>query len=299
MKIEKIQLGHYQALRIHIADKILDYIPERAQIIRYASINKPDILWGNPEAIYQPEQAIRSGIPLCWPWFGQLTSNPTDVQKMHNPTYSAASHGFARCVQWKNHTIETLEQEIIITNSLHTSPLITPQWPHEAELKITIRFNKNLHIQLQINNYTHHNLAITQALHSYFLVSDIRHIHIHGLQGLSYLEQDNHGHNQINLQKDPPTLTTQTDRIYTNTPKELSIEDPTWQRKIIIQAPLSHSAVLWTPWQQQAQTLNQFPASLWNQIVCLEIGCLLGKMQIVPAKESRNIDMFISIIEDT
>lgn len=299
MKIDKIHYGPYEALRIYVLDKFLDYIPQRAQIIRYASIQKPDILWGNPEASFQPGQAIRSGIPLCWPWFSHLAANPHSVQAMHDSTISAPSHGFARCVEWNNHTLETYQESVIITNCLQTSPLLTPQWPHETELKITIRFDENLSIQLQIKNKSDHDLAITQALHNYFFVSDIRKIHIHGLKGLKYSEQDSHGQPQIKTQTDDPHLTGPTDRIYSHTPAELSIDDPNWSRRIVIQAPLSHSAVLWTPWQQEAQTMSQFPKALWNQVVCLEIGTLLDQMQIVRAQSTETLDMTLKVIETT
>ena len=33
MKIEKIQYGPYEALRLHFLDRFLDYIPKRAQSI--------------------------------------------------------------------------------------------------------------------------------------------------------------------------------------------------------------------------------------------------------------------------
>ncbi|MUG80521.1 D-hexose-6-phosphate mutarotase [Commensalibacter melissae] len=297
MKIEKIQYGPYEALRLHFLDRFLDYIPKRAQIIRYGFLKKPDILWGNSKATYQDGKAIRSGIPLCWPWFGHLKANPSIVQNMHSLTHPALSHGFARCIEWKNHQLDASKSGIIIINSLQTSPTLTPEWPHETELKFIICFNEILSIQLHIENKSNQDIAITQALHNYFHVSDIRNIHIHGLENLTYTEQNALGQQKSGIQKFFHHLTGPVDRIYSDVPSEITIIDPIWKRNIIIRAPFSHSAVLWTPWKEQAKTLDQFPASLWNQVMCLEVGTLLNQMQIIKPKTKDMIEMSIHVTE--
>ena len=40
-----------------------------------------DIIWLSEKAIFDQSKAVRGGIPICWPWFGQA---------------GTPSHGFAR-----------------------------------------------------------------------------------------------------------------------------------------------------------------------------------------------------------
>src|SRR4051794_22437921 len=47
------------------------------------------VLWVSRESRYTPGKAIRGGIPICWPWFGD---HPSDRSK--------PAHGFARTSEW-------------------------------------------------------------------------------------------------------------------------------------------------------------------------------------------------------
>src|SRR5437868_5046711 len=63
-----------------------------------------------------------------------------------------------------------------------------PGWPHQVDLTLSIRLDEQLHISLTSHNQSAETVTISQALHSYFAVSDVRNVHVEGVDGLSYIE---------------------------------------------------------------------------------------------------------------
>jgi glucose-6-phosphate 1-epimerase len=51
-----------------------------------------------------------------------------------------------------------------------------------------MRLDEQLHIHLTSHNQGAENVTISQALHSYFAVSDVRNVQVEGLDGLDYIE---------------------------------------------------------------------------------------------------------------
>src|SRR5690606_695617 len=79
-------------------------------------------------------------------------------------------------------------------------------------------------------NHGDHPLFISQALHSYFAVSDIRQVQVEGLHGCRYIDTLEDW--QPQLQQGAVTFSAETDRIYLGVPSQISIRDPQWQRRI-------------------------------------------------------------------
>src|SRR5690606_36986891 len=114
---------------------------------------------------------------------------------------------------------------------------------------------------------------LSQALHSYFAVSDIRQVSVTGLEGCRYVETLEDW--QIRQQQGVVQFTGETDRIYLQTPELIQIRDAGWQRQICLRASGSRSAVVWNPWIDKAQRLSQFAADAWQQMLCIETANVL------------------------
>ncbi|MGW8161208.1 MAG: aldose epimerase family protein, partial [Desulfobulbales bacterium] len=59
------------------------------QVTHFQPKGQDPVLWVSDRSLFQPGKAIRGGIPICWPWFGD---HPSDPQK--------PPHGFARTSPW-------------------------------------------------------------------------------------------------------------------------------------------------------------------------------------------------------
>ena len=154
---------------------------------------------------------------------------------------------------------------------------------------MSIRLDERLHIQLSSRNLGDTPLAINQALHSYFAVSDIRNVAVEGLHGCRYIEtlEDWQQRQQDGLL----CFSGETDRIYLDTPAQLSILDHAWQRRIQLHSSGSNSAVLWNPWTDKAQRLSQFAADAWSGMLCIEHANVLDDIRVLAAGEQHQLDL--------
>ena len=66
------------------------------------------------------------------------------------------------------------------------------------------------------------------------------------------------------------TFSGETDRIYLDTPQQLSIVDPDWSRTLELTSRGSRSAVIWNPWIDKTATLGDMAADGWQRMLCIE-----------------------------
>ncbi|WP_339409135.1 D-hexose-6-phosphate mutarotase [Pseudomonas sp. EA_35y_Pfl2_R5] len=287
--VERLELDELTCWRARVGARVLLISQQGAQLLSYQEDNQPPLIWLSEQAAYQRGQSVRGGVPVCWPWFGNLQRNPQAVQALHLQPDAAPAHGLVRSLDWQLQDIANRDDSIhleFVYNSI-TQPL--PDWPHAAELRLSIRLDERLHIQLSSRNLGSTPLAISQALHSYFAVSDIHHVAVEDLHGCRYIEtlEDWQQRQQDGLLQ----FSGETDRIYLDTPAQLSILDSTWQRRIQLHSSGSNSAVLWNPWVDKAQRLSQFAADAWPGMLCIEHANVLDDIRVLAAGEQHRLDL--------
>ena len=268
----------------------LDIAQQGGQILSYyPDINQPPVIWLSACAEYQQEHSVRGGIPVCWPWFGDIQHNPAVVQK--STTADAPFHGLARTLDWQLIDSSVDQQGVQISLQLDASAGLS-NWPHAATLELHICLTEQLTIRLENYNLGSQPLAITQALHSYFAVSDIRQTEVEGLAGCTYydtLEQW-----QLRDQVGALNFTGETDRVYLQVPEHLQIIDPGWQRRIDLRSQGSHSAIVWNPWIAKAQTLSGFADDAWQQMLCIESANVLDDHLLLGSGERHCLQLELS-----
>ncbi|MDF3193376.1 D-hexose-6-phosphate mutarotase [Pseudomonas sp. 1928-m] len=287
--VERLELDELTCWRARYGAYELLISQQGAQILSYQADDQPPLIWLSEQAAYKRGQGVRGGVPVCWPWFGSLQRNPPAVQAMHLQPETAPAHGLVRNLDWQLQGIDSRDDGIhleFIYNSA-TQPLT--DWPHAAELRLSIRLDERLHIQLSSRNLGDTPLAISQALHSYFAVSDVRKVAVEGLHGCRYIEtlEDWQQRQQDGLLQ----FSGETDRIYLDTPAQLSILDRAWRRRIQLHSSGSNSAVLWNPWTDKAQRLSQFAADAWPGMLCIEHANVLDDIRVLAAGEQHQLDV--------
>lgn len=135
-----------------------------AQILHFQPKGQSPWLWLSSK-LKPAGQAIRGGIPLCWPWFGAHPSDP-----------DAVPHGPARLAQWNidvcTNTADSLTMELTPSETLSAS--LRP--------RLIIRASaEELEVELHTTNISPNKAMLSQAIHSYFLVSDLEKISIEGV----------------------------------------------------------------------------------------------------------------------
>lgn len=232
------------ALSLH-GGQLLSYVPEGGD----------DLLWLSPISKRAPE-AIRGGVPVCWPYFGREGQGA-----------DARQHGFARNTRWE------LANSTRDADGGITLQLELPQNPATPlRLVQTLQLGRELRQSLSTRNEGETRLAFTQALHSYFRVGDATRVQVKGLVGLDYADKFDGGtHRQIsdwNLQD--PGDPGRSDRIYHGAGSRFELIDPALGRRIELTTSGSHSLVVWNPGASGIVAISDAPDQSWRDFVCLE-----------------------------
>lgn len=266
--VEAVKLDELNCWRIRHGQAELLVAQQGAHILSYQLAGQPPLIWLNDEAVFKTGKSIRAGVPVCWPWFGNLARNPQSVQDMRQSTEPATAHGLVRAIDWELAGIETEGENLNVEFVLPQPEEGLPGWPHKVELKLNIRLHEQLHISLTSHNRGTESVSISQALHSYFAVSDVRNVHVEGLDGLSYIETLDDW--KTCTQAGDLRFAGETDRIYLDTPEQLSIIDPAWERRIQLTSRGSRSAVIWNPWIERAARFGDMADDGWQRMLCIE-----------------------------
>jgi glucose-6-phosphate 1-epimerase len=253
-----------------------------AQLLRYQRNDSPHpLIWLSDRAAYQRGQSIRGGIPVCWPWFGDLARNPESVQRQFS-CEPASAHGLVRGLNWQLEAVAESHADTVATLRCPTAVI---GLAHIA-LQLEISVGDTLQLCLRTTNHGDSDFQFTQALHTYFAISDIHRMAVNGLQHTRYIETLE---NWIEKRQDGAvTFTGETDRIYLDTPPRIDIVDPAWQRRITLQAEGSHSAVVWNPWIEKSKRLSQFAPDAWQRMLCIESANVLDDhIRLAPGASHR------------
>lgn len=136
-------------------------------------------------------------------------------------------------------------------------------------------------------------LVITDALHTYFKVSDVRQVSVRGLKGATYVSKvegvrKSDGDEAVRF-------TGETDRAYLNTTATTVIEDPLMHRRITIAKEGSNSTVVWNPWIAKAKVMPDFGDEEWPGMVCVETANALDNAVQVPVHGSHTTTAHLSV----
>ncbi|WP_440806500.1 D-hexose-6-phosphate mutarotase [Pseudomonas syringae] len=271
--VESVQYDELNCWRIRHGEAELLVAQQGAHILSYQVAGQPPLVWLNEEAAFKKGKAIRAGMPICWPWFGSLERNPQSVQAMRDSSEPAKAHGEVRALDWQLLGIGADGDALLVEFVLPEAEGHLPGWPHNVALKLSIRLDHALNVSLVSYNCGAEPVTFSQALHTYFAVSDVRQVSIEGLDGLRYIETLANWEERE--QTGDLTFTGETDRIYQDTPGVLSIVDPEWQRRIHIRSTGSKSAILWNPWIEKTGKFTDMAADGWQRMVCVETANVL------------------------
>ncbi|MGH8384944.1 MAG: D-hexose-6-phosphate mutarotase [Pseudomonas sp.] len=289
--VEAVKLDELNCWRIRHGQAELLVAQQGAHILSYQVDGQPPLIWLNDKAAFKTGKSIRAGVPVCWPWFGNFERNPQSVQAMRAGKEAAPAHGLVRAMDWELGGIEAEGEALKIEFLLPYPEGGLPGWPHQVDLKLSIRLDAQLHISLTSHNQGAETVTISQALHSYFAVSDVRNVHVEGVNGLSYIET------LEDWKTKPQTgdlhFTGETDRIYLDTAPRLSIVDPSWERRIELTATGSRSAVIWNPWIDRAVAFSDMADDGWQRMLCIETANVMG--DVVALKPGASHTLGVSI----
>ncbi|ABM00321.1 D-hexose-6-phosphate mutarotase [Shewanella amazonensis] len=239
-----------------------------AQIDFFQPTGKPPLLWVSEADDYLPGSGIRGGVPVCWPWFG-MHSNPAFPQ-----------HGFARTRLWHLKHSHIHNEEVELVFGLEIAVDDRQFWPHNTEVEVHFRLTDTLAVSLVNRNLGDSHVSLTQALHSYFPITDIHALSARGFSGAKYIE---FGEGPYAQEGDEVGFDRETDRVYTDLGPCQTLHTP--DGVIEVSREHSQSAVLWNPWIDKSQRLARFRDEDYLTMVCLEAANVLeDKVELAPGQ---------------
>ncbi|MBI6632739.1 D-hexose-6-phosphate mutarotase [Pseudomonas paralactis] len=290
--VETVKIDELDCWRIRHNGAELMVAQQGAHIFSYQREGEQPLIWPNPEAVFKQGKGIRTGVPVCWPWFGVFERNPQSVKAMRQSDQPAGAHGFARTALWALAETAVEGETLRIELVLPVPAGGFPGWPHQVELKLSLLLDDQLHIHLTSHNCGTDAVTFSQALHTYFAVSDVRNVQVEGLDGLAYIDTaDGWTEKQ---QAGLLHFTAETDRIYLDTPAQLSIVDKDWQRRVQLTSEGSKSTVIWNPWTERAKALDDMADDGWQGMLCIETANVLDDVVSLAPGEGHTLGVRIT-----
>ncbi len=244
-----------------------------AHIYSYKSHDKEELLWLSEVSDFEHTKAIRGGVPLCWPWFG-MNENKTLPQ-----------HGFARISVFELLSIEETDPSntqvrLRLTQTKESLKL----WEYAFELELKLSISDILTLELTTTNTDTKPFKITQALHTYFCISDIANITISGLETKPYLDALTSEHH---IQKGSIHFEAEVDRVYQEVDKEIQLQD--LDKTIKIRNNGSSSVVIWNPWIEKCARMSAMKNDAYKEFVCIESANAFDDFRVLQPKESHTL----------
>jgi glucose-6-phosphate 1-epimerase len=230
-----------------------------AHVSHFQPKGERPVLWLSRESRFDASHAIRGGVPVCFPWFGAKGGDP-----------QAPMHGFARILPWDLVGV-TRDSSGGLEARLQLTAEAAARGGFQTGLgaSLTLGVGRSLRLTLAVHNALAVPARFEEALHSYFAVSDVRQVRVHGLEGTAYLDKTDAMARKVGV-AGATLIAAETDRVYLDTTATVTIEDPAWNRRIAIKKTGSVTTVLWNPWVDKARAMPDFGDDEWPQTLCVE-----------------------------
>jgi glucose-6-phosphate 1-epimerase len=246
-----------------------------AHVTSWKPAGNAEVLFVSSKSRWEEGQAIRGGIPICFPWFRGKLDDP------HAP-----AHGFVRTKLWQLESIIENENGVAVTMFTQSDEHTRKWWPGEFRLVDRVTFGPELRLELVCRNTGTTLFRFEEALHTYNRIADIQDVRLQGLDSVSYL--DNTESNKEKTQRGDVTIASPTDNAYRNTQSEVDLLDPNKKRRIRLRKEHSLSTVVWNPWSEGAARLQDLGDGEWRQFLCVEASNILdAAINLAPGQEQR------------
>lgn len=260
------------AVRVENQQATATVFLQGAQLSHFQCKDTKPLIWCSDSCDFEEGHSLRGGVPLCWPWFGDLSRNSELIKKSvtaENPP----AHGFVRNLPWQLVNIQRKGvDQTTLTLMLKIGADQKTLWPYNCELHLDISIGSELRHQLSVKNTDSKAFSFSNAFHNYYAVGSIDQVEIDGLDQHKYIDcTDNWS---AHVQQGSIKIDREIDRIYYNGDKsnrEIHIIDRAWRRVIKVTSTGNNSAVVWNPWIEKSSRLSNFDDRDYKRMVCVEI----------------------------
>lgn len=238
-----------------------------AQLLEWTPSDDEPVIWTSPVGRSVPGKSVRGGAPVCWPWFGVREGLP--------------AHGYVRGLPWTLTDWSATEDAVCLTLCITADETAGQPGAIAADCRLEVTMTDRLRLALVSISRSAVDLPISQALHTYFQVSDIGLIRVEGLEGAPYLDKLDQSVEKVDGR--PLEISGEVDRVYFNSTQPVELIDSQIGRTLVISKSNSESWVVWNPWVEKGDKLGDMGPEGYRKMLCIET-CQAGPDErVLPA----------------
>jgi glucose-6-phosphate 1-epimerase len=249
--------GGLQAVRIECPQAAGEMYLHGAHVTSWKPAGREEVLFLSSRSLWEDGRAIRGGIPICFPWFGNKADDP-----------EAPAHGFVRTESWQLESIAQVENGIRVSMFTESDEGSRRWWPGDFHLAYRVTFGEELVLELVMTNTGKTAQRFEEALHAYHKVGNVLKARVAGLDRVEYIDKTDS--NRKKIQNGEIVVVSETDRVYLNTSGAIEVEDAQMRRRTRVSKENSLTTVVWNPWVQKAQSMPDFGDNEWMNMICIE-----------------------------
>lgn len=227
------------------------------QVTSWEPVGQRGVIYCSPNAHWNDGIAIRGGVPVCFPWFGDKADNP-----------SAPAHGFVRTKTWVLVSVEQAADGIAVTMATESDADTRKWWPFDFRVLCRAVFGGALKLELIVTNAGNTAFDFEEALHAYFAVGDVEQVSLHSADAIHFIDKTDNFSEQ--RQSGDIRFKAETDRIYFPATEDVEIEDVSWDRRVTLHKQNSMTTVVWNPWVHKSASIADLGPGQWKNFVCVE-----------------------------
>lgn len=254
-------------------------------------------LFVSTKAILDGSKAIRGGIPVVFPQFGQ-------------PKPQMSQHGFARNSLWtvKEGSVLTGDESCAVVLTLSDSDSTRAVFPHRFVLEYKITLTKcSLTCSLACTNTDSSEWECHTLLHTYLAVPSVHDVRVSGFQGRSY-EDKVKGGQVVTGGTELALVDREVDKVFVG-----AVDAPMNALSLLLQGAgsdssstvtseiaatldgrrIKHDVVFWNAWIDKARALADLGDDDYLRYVCIEPGTV-SEFVVVPPGQTLTLSQTLS-----
>src|SRR5580658_4321292 len=112
-----------------------------AHVTSWRPAGAQEVIFVSSKSRWEDGRAVRGGVPVCFPWFGD---------KAHDP--KAPAHGFVRTKAWQLESIAKTGGTVTVSIFTDSNEDTKAWWPAEFRLVHRVTFGRELSLELVVTN---------------------------------------------------------------------------------------------------------------------------------------------------
>lgn len=248
------------------------------QVLSWKTDKGEELLFMSSKANFKPPAAVRGGIPICFPQFGNRGSLEQNgfarnrmwvIDENPPPLHPGDSNGKA----FVDLLLKPAEEDLKI-------------WPHSFEfrLRVILDIEGKLIMISRVRNINCKPFTFSIAFHTYLSISDISEVRIEGLETLDYLDNLLQ-RERFTEQGDALTFESEVDRVYLSSSDVIAVFDHEKKRTFLIRKQGLPDVVVWNPWDKKSKAILDLGDDEYKQMLCVDGAAIEKPITLKPGEE--------------